>query len=53
MACRIPGISSKQHAKLKQTLSVSKVNGRPIFGPQFGPTDGIKFDHYKTDWDFD
>lgn len=20
---------------------------------QFGPTDGIKFDHYKTDWDFD
>ena len=28
----LDAISSKQHAKLKQTLSVSKVNGRPIFG---------------------
>ena len=28
----LEAISSKQHAKLKQTLSVSKVNSRPIFG---------------------
>ena len=28
----LEAISVKQHAKLKQTLSVSKVNGRPIFG---------------------
>lgn len=29
---RIPGISTEQHAALKQTLSKSKVNGRPIYG---------------------
>ena len=28
----LEAISANQHAKLKQTLSVSKVNGRPIFG---------------------
>ena len=28
----LEAIGIKQHAKLKQTLSVSKVNGRPIFG---------------------
>ena len=28
----LEAISASQHAKLKQTLSVSKVNGRPIFG---------------------
>ena len=28
----LEAISATQHAKLKQTLSVSKVNGRPIFG---------------------
>ena len=28
----LEAIGASQHAKLKQTLSVSKVNGRPIFG---------------------
>ena len=41
MACRIPGITPEQQKGIMDIVA------------QFGPTDGIKFDHYKTDWDFD